>query len=92
MDCQYCQNCPNEGIYQLENNKGDKFKLKIEDKKNFVYNSIPTILGYSLEHLPYINKFRINLTDEKPEEINQLIKDLKNSKLQKEGNYIGGVN
>lgn len=94
LSCKTCKNCRNEGWYQLKNQNGDSFDLKIENNKNYIFNSNPTFLPEAYLSQNNINKFIIDIQNEELKTIPSIIESLKYNKSlsDEKGRYYSGVN
>lgn len=97
FDCPTCKNCKNQGWYDLSNDRGDRFVLRVEDGNNIIYNAEETWLADVPSEQPYLSKLRINITNEDAQDVKKMAEEYRAlidgapGRTRNPGNYTNGV-
>lgn len=91
-----CSTCVNEGVYDLVNDKNDRYIFKVNDNKSYIYNKDLTKNYDAYFNQPYINKVRLLLGNNNLQDLEDFINNLKQNittlKNERLDNYLTGVN
>ena len=84
-----CANCVREGAYRLVQN-GEIYPLRVAGGLNEIYDRQITLLyREQTEKIP-AEKLRLTVTDETPEQIEDVVRYYRGSGRKPEGEYIAG--